>query len=141
MSREKLIAAYKAKVKHDIMIIDMIRHLPMNALIKFKVSYMMDGRDIGLKDNKWHEVPGDALAIPIKFNKESVLLDVLTSERTYPLVKFYRQNDKNISELRIALSFKWILGWDKVPNPQDELPLHVGARLKTKLFEQCLKRS
>lgn len=97
MNRDKLATNYEAKVKHDIMITDMIRNLPMNALIKFKVSYMMSGQDIGLNDNKWHQVPGDALGVPIKFNTESVLIDVLASERTYPLIRRYRMEER-ISE-------------------------------------------
>jgi len=140
MNRNKLVINYEDKVKHDMMIVDMLKRISMDTLIKFKVSYFMNGRDIGLDDDKWHMVPGDALAIPVKFNKESVLLDLLTSERSYPLVRWYRK-DKQINDLKIALSFKYILGWERVLNPKNELPLHIGAQLKTKLFEQYLKRS
>jgi hypothetical protein len=140
MNRDKLVTVYETRVKHNIMITDMIRHLPMNALIKFKISYVMSGQDLGLNDNKWHVVPGDALGITVKFNTESVLINVLASERTYPLVKWYKREER-FSELKTALGFKWILEWGQVLNPKDELPLHVGAQLKTKLFEQYLKRS
>lgn len=108
----------------------MIRRLPINAVIKFKVSFMMGGRDIGLNDNRWHQVPGDALGVPIRFNTESVLIDVLASERTYPLIRRYRMEER-ISELKTALGFKWILGWETITNPQNELPLYIGAKFKT----------
>lgn len=41
--------------------------------------------------------------------------------------------------MKTALGFKWILGWETITNPQNELPLYIGAKFKTKLFEKFLK--
>ena len=141
MKRDKLIIDYKDKIKHDQMIVNLLRHMPLNVLVKFRVSFFLGGDELGLTDNKWHQVPGDVLAIPVKFNKASVLIDLLTSEHLYPMISSYQLERlrEGAFDLRKALDFRWILGWEELVNYKDELPLHIGAQVKTKLFEQYLK--
>jgi len=115
------------------MIIGMVRDLPLKEnIIKFKIEFLK-------YDKKWESIPGHVLALPVSFNTESVLVKILTSEGDYPIIKPYRYREGPGKEIKVALPFRWILGWETITNPQDELPLHIGAQIKTRLYEDHLK--
>jgi hypothetical protein len=131
MNRAKLYAYYLEKAAHINCMIDLINKLPLcsekspDKIIRFRVTY----RTI----NDCYV--GDLLAIPRRFNTESLIIDAVAGDDAYPL---YRVPLGDTNEGRICLKFRDIVSWEEF---QDiNLPLYITKQIKTFYLEKAFKR-
>ena len=131
MNRVKLYACYMEKAAHINVMIDLINKLPLcsekspDKIIRFRIKY-----------RKYDCYVGDLLAIPRRFNTESIVIDALAGDDAYPL-HHVPLGDNN--EGRMSLKFRDIVSWEEFKDIH--LPLYITKQIKTFYFEKAFKRS